>query len=163
MPALLNTLRAYCKRVYLSPGLSLYTSDLFSAARHHPELDGTLLGVRARTDANSLIAAARVLGIGREITVPLVDDAQESEPSEAGSYGWFGPADDSDACVLDVSEADVARIVPRVVSHRVRVRDGPEDEVLGSAVFGAVGKWELEEKWERSTVKDIVVQILADV
>jgi hypothetical protein len=41
---------------------------------------------------------------------------------------------------LDVSEADIARIFPRVVSHRVRVRDSPFDEVLSSAVCGAVGR-----------------------
>jgi len=39
--------------------------------------------------------------------------------------------------VLDVSEVDVARIMPRVITHRVKLRDGPEDEVLASAVFGA--------------------------
>ncbi|KAF8632715.1 hypothetical protein AX17_004771 [Amanita inopinata Kibby_2008] len=39
--------------------------------------------------------------------------------------------------MLDVSEADVARIMPRVISHRVRMRDGWMDEVLASAVAGA--------------------------
>jgi hypothetical protein len=146
----------------MAPALALYTSDLFSAARHHPQLDGTLLSSVARTAADTLIAAARVLGIGGEATVPLMDDAEESEPSEA-SHEW---PDESDVHVLDVSEADVARIVPRVISHRVRVRDGPEDEVLGNVVSGAVGGWEWEEPervWGRPTVKDILVQILTDV
>ncbi|TFK21103.1 hypothetical protein FA15DRAFT_672886 [Coprinopsis marcescibilis] len=39
--------------------------------------------------------------------------------------------------VLDVTEADVARVMPRVVTHRLRLRSGPEEEVLASAVFGA--------------------------
>ncbi|KAH9484875.1 hypothetical protein JR316_0001777 [Psilocybe cubensis] len=39
--------------------------------------------------------------------------------------------------VLDVSEVDVARIVPRVISHRVRLRNGPQDEILSSALYGA--------------------------
>ncbi|KAF8840700.1 hypothetical protein BDN67DRAFT_607442 [Paxillus ammoniavirescens] len=65
---------------------------------------------------------------------------------------------------LDVSEADIARIFPRVVSHRVRVRDTPFDEVLSSAVCGAVGRLrEAESIWERDTVKDILVHILAEV
>jgi len=67
---------------------------------------------------------------------------------------------------LDVSEADIARIVPRVMSHRLRVRDGPEDEILASAVLGAV-KGETEREVEglesRSTVKDILVKILSEV
>jgi len=81
---------------------------------------------------------------------------------------------------LDVSEADVARIFPRVVSHRVRVRDSPVDEILSSAVCGAVSwprftptetdpDWEAVDvhdpniAWERETVKDILVHVLATV
>jgi hypothetical protein len=79
---------------------------------------------------------------------------------------------------LDVSEADVARIFPRVVSHRVRVRDSPVDEILSSAVCGAVswphtqgtnsdlGLVDVHDPnivWERETVKDILVHVLATV
>jgi len=76
---------------------------------------------------------------------------------------------------LDVSEADIARIVPRVLSHRLRVRDGPEDEILASLVYSAVGSCrececgddgdrENRSKLEiRPTVKDILVKILAEV
>ncbi|KIK93441.1 hypothetical protein PAXRUDRAFT_829006 [Paxillus rubicundulus Ve08.2h10] len=65
---------------------------------------------------------------------------------------------------LDVSEADIARIFPRVVSHRVRVRDSPFDEVLSSAVCGAVSVLgEADNIWERDTVKEILVHILAEV
>lgn len=92
------------------------------------------------------------------------------------------PIEDEELLELDVSEADVARIFPRVVSHRVRVRDSPVDEILSSAVCGAVRRpggipkgmdSELEEGvidvhdpdivWERETVKDILVHILAQV
>jgi hypothetical protein len=64
--------------------------------------------------------------------------------------------------------------VPRVLSHRLRVRDGPEEENLGSLVYSAVGSCvacEVRDEgddqtkqntWERSTVKDILVEILAE-
>ena len=77
--------------------------------------------------------------------------------------------------ILDVSEADIARIVPRVLSHRLRVRDRPEDEILGSLMYSAVGTCaeclrhndeddgDKQNTWERSTVKDILVKILAEV
>jgi len=79
--------------------------------------------------------------------------------------------------LLFVSEADVARVVPRAITHRVRVRDGPADEILGSAVFGAtftlgLGGGEVEGDdveedgygWDtRSTIKEILVNILAEV
>jgi hypothetical protein len=73
---------------------------------------------------------------------------------------------------LDVSEADIARIVARVFSHRLRVRD--EEEILGSLVYSAVGSCVAceardegddqteQNTWERSTVKDILVEILAE-
>ncbi|KAJ8494991.1 hypothetical protein ONZ51_g1992 [Trametes cubensis] len=84
----------------------------------------------------------------------------------------------------DVSEEDVARIFPRVVSHRLRVRDGPDDEVLGSIMWPAVmpegaaaaaamgnveGSPDIDAAaparmgWERKTVKEILVRVLADV
>lgn len=68
----------------------------------------------------------------------------------------------------DVSEVDVAKVVPRVVSHRLRVRSGPEDEVLSSVVFTAVppiGREGEHNKgtWKRRTVKDILVKLLGEV
>ncbi|KAG2135486.1 hypothetical protein DEU56DRAFT_807276 [Suillus clintonianus] len=93
------------------------------------------------------------------------------------------PIEDEELLELDVSEADVARIFPRVVSHRVRVRDSPVDEILSSAVCGAVSRpgfmpkglnsedWEegstdvhdADTVWERETVKDILVYVLSKV
>lgn len=86
--------------------------------------------------------------------------------------------------VWDVSEEDVARVFPRAVSHRLRVRDGPDDEVLGSvmwpavqpeggaaaaAMFGAVdGSPQLDGLgrpmgWDRKSVKELLVRVLAEV
>ncbi|KAG0700834.1 hypothetical protein DFH29DRAFT_807025 [Suillus ampliporus] len=92
------------------------------------------------------------------------------------------PIEDEEPLELDVSEADAARIFPRVVSHRVRVRDSPVDEVLSSAICGAVSlpgfipkgmnsDWnegpvdvhDPDTVWERETVKDILVHVLAKV
>ncbi|KAH9942360.1 uncharacterized protein BXZ73DRAFT_97775 [Epithele typhae] len=98
----------------------------------------------------------------------------------------LGPAEELQAAlargtpeVWDVSEEDVARVFPRVVSHRLRTRDGPDDEVLGSVVWPAVppdsgtggataagsevGGEGVRLGWERKSVKEILVRILADV
>ena len=64
-----------------------------------------------------------------------------------------------------------ARVFPRVVSHRLRVRDGPDHEILGSVMHPAVGiprdrgsgQSDEEPMWERRTVKEALVEILADV
>lgn len=97
-------------------------------------------------------------------------DVPELEPSLALN-GRRGFADilghSEDVLELDVSEADIARIFPRVVSHRVRVRDSPFDEVLSSAICGPMSRPTdadgRELAWERSTVKDILVRILSEV
>ena len=77
----------------------------------------------------------------------------------------------------DVSEVDIARVFPRVVSHRLSVRHGPDDEILGSVMFPAVvhdipstdpratvvAIDDQHKTLIRRTVKQILVGILADV
>ncbi|KAJ7594542.1 hypothetical protein C8J56DRAFT_926997 [Mycena floridula] len=206
-PSLINHLRRAFHRTYLPPVLNLYTSDLFSAARHHPQLEGRLLGAKARKDADTLARAARVLG-GEPSGMELLKEwaplrAQESGSSQStfsklsdsgesgifqrlgfeeimgditrnvppiggtektNSLATYEPEEQSTNSVpiLEVSAADIARIVPRVMSHRLRVRDGPQGEVLGSAVFGATYPTR-DQETSRSTCKDILVSILAGV
>lgn len=83
-----------------------------------------------------------------------------------GAREWWDVEDEK--ARWDVSEVDVAKVVPRVVSHRLRVRSGPEDEVLSSVVFTAVppiGREGEHNKgtWKRRTVKDILVKLLGEV
>jgi hypothetical protein len=69
----------------------------------------------------------------------------------------------------DVSEVDVAKVVPRVVSHRLRVRDGPEDETMASVVFMATiprvptSVEHMDGVWRRRTVKEIFVKLMTQV
>jgi len=69
----------------------------------------------------------------------------------------------------DVSEVDVAKVVPRVVSHRLRVRDGPEDEMMAGVIFIATiprVPASVETKdgvWRRRTVKEILVKLMTQV
>ena len=191
-PPLLQTLRAAYQRTYFPAHLLLYTSDLFSAASHHPQLEGRLLTARARKDAEDLAKACRVLGVdltGMELVENLVSPDSRSSSSFETDQGLdvslvndalgdiiSGHVSIDDVLklreeeadtvpILDVSETDIARIVPRVVSHRLRVREGPHCEVLGSSVFAATqaparGEDGLK---TRSTVKDILVDILSQV
>lgn len=226
----------------IHPSLQLYLSDLFSATRHHPELDGTLLSLQAHRDAEDLIRAYRVISgssLGTDIITALVtspqsmrldDDVDEETDDgeskfEVDSLGWtrsedggritmaFEGADgvavrvqapdtpmtgtpylgnvELDAqgrsqavgppqppSIWDVSEVDIARVFPRIVSHRLSVRSGPDDEILGSIMFPAarkqsdIGSGDLfggdgdddsTTVHVRKTVKEILVAILADV
>lgn len=230
-PALLHDLRASYHRTHLAPLLSLYASDLFSAARHHPQLDAMLLTAKSMNDVGDLARAGRVIG-GDLTGIELVrDDAAFAAAAKARSNGKGrhengngngngftkaeldtqaespispitpGPvtaaglahhyqpievvveevegesvttpgrgdagkpkAQTPKVEVLEVSEADVARIAPRVMTHRLRVRDGPEDEVLASARFSAVEDGGGRSKdVGRITIKEILVRILAEV
>jgi hypothetical protein len=200
----------------------LYASDLFSAARHHPQLDGTLLTAKSMKDAVDLARAGRVIGgdltgielvhdhaayatkakaVGNrhgnghtkegefdtdeaspitpepvvaangnglahhyqpiEVVVEEVD-GESPTPGTVGNAAWVKAREPE---VLDVSEADIARIVPRVMTHRLRVRDGPEDELLASARFPAVSDDDENDGVHsgRITIKEILVRILAEV
>ena len=69
----------------------------------------------------------------------------------------------------DVSEVDAAKVVPRVISHRLRVRDGPEDELMSSIMFMATtprvptGVENDGMAWRRRTVKEILVKLMTHV
>ncbi|KAF5371509.1 hypothetical protein D9615_009618 [Tricholomella constricta] len=214
-------LQGAAQRAHLSSNLSLYLSDLFSAVRHHPRLDGTFLTARALNDARALARAGRIFGTdptGGELLrghhgLELFDDDEgyEEDESQTSFKEYNDVASGSGSVTINiprektpsplpsregsttkghhdqtladeppapdpletlfVSEADIARIFPRVVTHRLRVRDGPEDEVLASAIFGATFEDTVQDSnaapgygWDtRSTVKDVLVEVLAEV
>ena len=158
-------------KAHISHTLSLYLADIFSATRHNPRLDATLLTARASKDAEALIRASRVIGTdltGMELLRPVVraDDFLDKMRSPTDDTTGEDSGSHQTVSALDVSEVDVARIAPRVISHRVRVRDGPEDEILSSAMFGATFKPLPKASTSttgRPTVKGLLVEILSEV
>ncbi len=203
----LPRLRSFSTPEYVSihPSIRLYIADLISAARHHHELDGTLLGVCTVEDAEALVRAHRVLGVGDVGSALIERTATASITSAAGSTVSLHHPDGADVAVhlhwveqgssttastrrptsvalsaeadwlhfdprtrWDVSEVDAAKVVPRVISHRLRVRDGPEDEMMASVIFMATAPrvpTAIENNgtaWRR-TVKEILVKLMAYV
>ncbi|KAF9792601.1 hypothetical protein BJ322DRAFT_1152053 [Thelephora terrestris] len=193
-PSDISYLRSFS--VYVSPSLSLYVDELFTAARHHHELDGTLLTSRAHKDAESLIRVQRLLS-GDSTSTELIrsvetDDEEHSDESidpdndlsdtaqsldhnsrrmekratlsedGPGSVGDTGDTPQLESQRLDVSEVDIARILPRVLTHRLRSRDGPDHEILSSAVFPAALTGSDRVESHRRTVKEILVQIIGE-
>jgi hypothetical protein len=82
-----------------------------SAARHHHQLDGTFLTLRAQRDFETLLKAAVVARI-----------ISTQQPYESGTE--YAP-----------SAVDAAKLFMRVVTHRLRVRNGPHDEVLAPLLW----------------------------
>lgn len=160
-------------------------NDMITAARHHRELDGTLLSARVHKDAETLIRAQRVLcgdsgstdlirsvqrnpthDESEEFMTPVQESYDEMKTVQtsidwleeekrrrsssddaadrSGSSEEYGEYEDSviqrsrtQDERLDVSHQDVDLIVTRVMSHRLRVRDGPDQEVFSSVMYPA--------------------------
>ncbi|KAF9227155.1 hypothetical protein BS17DRAFT_694756 [Gyrodon lividus] len=130
------------------------------------EVDGS------STDRHYSHSHLSMASISSDALLEEIDVPEVYEPSARSSVrrSFVGHlTGEEEPLELDVSEVDIARIFPRVVSHRVRVRDSPFDEVLSSAVCGAVSRAgelqdpKAESMWKRDTVKDILVHILAEV
>jgi hypothetical protein len=177
--------------VVLPPALALYAADLLALARHAPALDGALLTRRAHADFAAFARARRVLrgdggggalvraaaaevrAIEREATSMTSADAGAGTVRESGEWmhvgGKAAPEDDGEplppprAEIWEVSDADVRAALPAVVRHRLRVRDGPEAEVLGSLLFPASAREDVRvPSDERRTVEEILQDILED-
>ncbi|ESK92054.1 hypothetical protein Moror_10338 [Moniliophthora roreri MCA 2997] len=126
---------------------------------------------------NSDTTATALADVANENSVTILHPSPfENGSLNAATEDEAGEDESTIIPILDVSQADIGRIIPRVVSHRVRVRDGPEDEILASAMFGAALQLSEEhgtsrgrqvERKERSprctTVKDILISILSEV
>ncbi|KAL0581902.1 hypothetical protein V5O48_000132 [Marasmius crinis-equi] len=209
----MEILRDVYAKVHFPPALNLYLSDLFSAARNHPQLEGRLLTAVSIKEAYDLCRAWRVLSgdpTGMELVQDVVlgeedefeslnngDDAENTPGSvmnalegvESGNVSMNGLAPhlevNGDASlqqeeftvpVLEITQSDIGRIAPRVISHRVRVRGGPQEEVLASAMYGAaLNSFQRNDARELGltsgnlgdrdsvTVKDILIGILQEV
>lgn len=121
-----------------------------------------------RTTPDRYFDAAEEVDNGSDTANPAMDGVD----SNPGNISARSQDHQNRLEMLYVSEADIARIVPRVVTHRLRVRNGPQDEVLSSTVFGAAfGNYvdsgqdgdQPSYGYPRTTVKDILVGILGDV
>ncbi|CAE6416320.1 unnamed protein product [Rhizoctonia solani] len=86
--------------------LQVYTASLVSAARNHHQLDGSFLTLRAQRDFETLLKASTVVS-------RMLDTSAQ-----------YGP-----------TAIDAAKLFIRVVTHRLRVRNGPHDEVLGPLLW----------------------------
>ncbi|EED79246.1 predicted protein [Postia placenta Mad-698-R] len=103
------------------------------------------------------------------VNLPFRMPASEDEVDPDDKTSMLG--DTNEVAVWDVSEVDVARVFPRIVSHHLRVRGGPDEEILGSINWPAVEHLpdggpnpRLDGSvYERKTVKEVLVQILGDV
>ena len=63
---------------------------------------------------------------------------------------------------MDISDEEIRRNFVPAVQHRLRVLDGPRQEILSSLIFGAASNIGDVAEWEtgRRTVRDILKEII---
>lgn len=110
----MQTIAQTTNKIQLPLPLQIYLSSLMSAARHHHQLDGTFLTLRAQRDFEVLLKASSVVA---RIFPTLQPYNVGTEPSP--------------------SAVDAAKLFLRVVTHRLQVRNGPHDELLAPLLWDA--------------------------
>ncbi|VDB95904.1 unnamed protein product [Peniophora sp. CBMAI 1063] len=100
--------------------------------------------------------------------VPGLIEYTTSVQKDPSLPAWLAGDDADPNLRWDLSEADIGTIAPRVLSHRLRMRTGPSDEILASVVYHAWGPTDPEREmtkgvWKRRTVKDVLVQLFKEV
>lgn len=128
--------------------LSLYISNLLSSIRYHPQLDASLVTSRCSKDVSEFAKASFVL-------------AGSTIDSDRDIYGY---EEDVNVPIRRrvMTPDDVKRIIKHVVAHRLNVREGVHEEVLGSLLCTAIEKSRLEVE-PRRPVKDILNEAIAAV
>lgn len=141
--------RAETASIRVNGRLDLYLADLFSAALHHPHLDGMYLTVRCRSDAMQILCAWDTIF---HSTTLVNEDPNFSIPG-----AWFTNEN------LDID--DVRAVFNLTVRHRLRVLDGPRQEILSSLIFGAVNETFMGVEWTtgRRTISEILYEITENV
>ena len=154
---------------YLSDSLDTYTSDLVSALRHHPQLDGRMLTanavrhLRRATRVWAALTKGAVLSLGpAPLPTPGAKDDAQLDGSRSVALSVPPGADAADALVLP---ADVLAVALAVVGHRLALRL-PEDEkslFWGSEVGALRGRRGEVGERGRVTVEAVVREVVAVV
>lgn len=136
----IEQLQSDAHRVAISDQLSLYITNITSALRHHPQVDASLVTSRCTKDFVDLVKTSCAL-TGRNV------DLLGKEQS-----------------VFSATDVDVRRVIRGVLGHRISIRRGPEDEVLGSLVMSShQNTSRYARDAERRTIKDVIDEILSEV
>jgi len=131
----------------MSDNVSLYISNLLSSIRYHPQLDASLVTSRCSKDINEFTKASFVLaGSTIELGMDDSDDENDAVPERRKV----------------LSPDDVKRVIKHVIAHRLSVRDGVHEEVLGSLVSTAIDKSRLDVE-QRRPIKDVLNEAIAAV
>lgn len=136
----IEQLQSDAHRVTISNQLSLYITNITSAVRHHPQVDASLVTSRCTKDFVDLVKTSCAL-TGRD--VDLLSKEQN---------------------LFSATDVDVRRVIRGVLGHRISIRRGPEEEVLGSLVMSSHQNTSRDARdAERRTIKDVIDEILLEV
>jgi hypothetical protein len=141
----------------ISEALSLYIANLVSSIRYHPQLDATLVTSRCSKDIIEFTKASSVFA-GNSDAGGLNRSANVSTSNGIGANANGGGVGR-----VPMTPEDVKRIIRHVVGHRVNVREGVHDEILGSLVCTAIKQAMEDESVARRTIKEILDEAIVIV
>ncbi|KAG8826445.1 hypothetical protein FRC19_008909 [Serendipita sp. 401] len=141
---------------HINHTVSMYISNVLSSIRFHPQLDASNVTTRCARDVSEFTKTVFVLSGAttrpkEDVTgiVELHADNQEDMP-------------EGQRAALMTTE-DVKRIIRNVVGHRITVREGVHEELLGSLVCTAVQKSQMKARAPTRTIRDIMNEAIAAV
>ncbi|KAG8788582.1 hypothetical protein FRB91_007492 [Serendipita sp. 411] len=152
----IEQLHELVQSAHINHTVSMYISNVLSSIRFHPQLDASNVTTRCARDVSEFTKTVFVLSGAttrpkEDVTgiVELHADNQEDMP-------------EGQRAALMTTE-DVKRIIRNVVGHRITVREGVHEELLGSLVCTAVQKSQMKARAPTRTIRDIMNEAIAAV
>lgn len=134
----------------MSPSISMYISNLLSAIRYHPQLNASNITSRCAQDLTEFTKTVFVL-TGSSMALQGTKDGDIEEEDETIKRR------------PPMTPDDVKRVVRHVVGHRVSVREGVHEELLGSVVVSAIQRSQSTEREPRRTIREVLSEAIAAV
>ncbi|KAF8320809.1 hypothetical protein DL93DRAFT_2152696 [Clavulina sp. PMI_390] len=125
---------------HISPHLDTYINNLLLAVRHHPQLQGSMLGAQCSNDLESFVHASSVLFVSLQSGMQEEINSEITVPSSNTPLPSTADLPSHISC----TEKDVGRVFAGILAHRVAVQM-PADGPLHSELTGAVDSPDLED------------------
>ncbi|GAA5836299.1 hypothetical protein JCM11251_001457 [Rhodosporidiobolus azoricus] len=153
---------------YLSDTLDTYLSDLLSALRHHPQIEGRMLTARAVRELREMVKVwvGLTKGAGAVDLVPPASPVDNDEKQRENYFEKTAKGDKKDSDSPLILPADVLAVLLSILGHRLALRK-PRDE---KSLFWGSDRGALEARRGgtvggkgRRKIEDVVREVVAAV
>ncbi|KAG8834239.1 hypothetical protein FRC17_009315 [Serendipita sp. 399] len=152
----LEQLHELVQNAHINHVVSMYISNILSSIRFHPQLDSSNVTTRCARDVAEFTKIVFVLNgaSGSKEDTPGITERRLDEEDEEGIEKRQAPL---------MTTEDVKRVIRNVVGHRITVREGLHEELLGNLLCTAVQKSQTETRAPTRTIKEILNEAITAV